>query len=155
MPLGRVDNVNFSVAGKGRQKILDAWRPGFYNCICWRRRLRRFSVFRFSRKDIILDVEQQIAQLGNPPEAFRFILSSGRVKAVLINIFGGITRCDDIAKGILTAFEQIDITVPVVVRLAGTNAEEGRAMLEGSNLVPAETLADAVKKTIALGNSAA
>jgi len=86
--------------------------------------------------------------------AFKFILASGRVKAVLINIFGGITRCDDIAKGILTAFSQMEITVPVVVRLAGTNAEEGRAMLEGSSLIPAATLAEAVKKTIELGYAA-
>lgn len=83
--------------------------------------------------------------------AFRFILASGKVKAVLINIFGGITRCDDIAKGILKAFETIDITVPIVVRLAGTNAEEGKAILEGSSLVPATTFGEAVQKTIALG----
>jgi succinyl-CoA synthetase beta subunit len=83
--------------------------------------------------------------------AFRFILKSGNVKAVLINIFGGITRCDDVAQGILKAFDTMDITVPVVVRLAGTNAEEGRALLEGSSLIPAATFAEAVKKTIALG----
>lgn len=83
--------------------------------------------------------------------AFRFILKSGKVKAVLINIFGGITRCDDIAKGILKAFDTMDIEVPVVVRLAGTNAAEGQALLEGSSLVPASTFAEAVQKTIALG----
>jgi len=83
--------------------------------------------------------------------AFRYILSEGRVKAVLINIFGGITRCDDIAKGILKAFDTMDITVPVVVRLAGTNAEEGKALLEGSKLIPASTFSEAVKKTISLG----
>ena len=83
--------------------------------------------------------------------AFRFILSSGNVKAVLINIFGGITRCDDVAKGILKAFEVMEITVPVVVRLSGTNAEEGKALLEGTSLVPARSFSEAVKKTIALG----
>jgi len=82
--------------------------------------------------------------------AFEYILSSGKVKAILINIFGGITRCDDIAKGILESFERIDINVPVVVRLSGTNAEEGKAMLEGSSLIPASTFSEAVKKTIEL-----
>ena len=82
--------------------------------------------------------------------AFRLILSSGRVKAVLINIFGGITRCDDIARGILTTFETMDIDVPVVVRLAGTNSEEGNKLLEGSSLIPATSFPDAVKQTIAL-----
>ena len=83
--------------------------------------------------------------------AFRLILAGGNVKAVLINIFGGITRCDDIAKGIIKAFDTMDIDVPVVVRLAGTNAKEGNALLEGSKLVPAATFAEAVQKTIALG----
>jgi succinyl-CoA synthetase beta subunit len=83
--------------------------------------------------------------------AFKLILSGGKVKAVLINIFGGITRCDDIAKGILKAYDTMDIHVPVVVRLTGTNAEEGKALLEGSNLIPASTFAEAVQKTISLG----
>lgn len=87
--------------------------------------------------------------------AFRFILAGGKVKAVLINIFGGITRCDDVAKGILKAFDTMDINVPVVVRLAGTNAAEGRALLEGSSLIPAATFAEAVQKTIALGKGEA
>lgn len=83
--------------------------------------------------------------------AFRYILAPGNIKAVLINIFGGITRCDDIARGILKAFETMDIDVPVVVRLTGTNAEEGKALLEGSSLIPATSFAEAVKTTIALG----
>ncbi len=80
--------------------------------------------------------------------AFRIILSRPGIKAVLINIFGGITRCDDIAKGILEAFKRMQIDVPVVVRLTGTNAEEGLALLKGSALIPAATFADAVKKVI-------
>jgi len=80
--------------------------------------------------------------------AFKIILRSGRIKAVLINIFGGITRCDDIARGILESFKQISIGVPVVVRLTGTNAEEGLRMLEGSSLIPAQTFAEAVRKVI-------
>ncbi len=83
--------------------------------------------------------------------AFKYILGSGRVKAVLINIFGGITRCDDIARGILKAFDTMSIPVPVVVRLTGTNAAEGKALLEGSSLIPATSFAEAVRKTIALG----
>jgi len=80
--------------------------------------------------------------------AFKIILSNDRVKAVLINIFGGITRCDDIARGILEAFRQMTISVPVVVRLTGTNAEQGLALLKGSSLIPASTFAEAVRKVI-------
>ena len=80
--------------------------------------------------------------------AFRIILGTGRVKAVLINIFGGITRCDDIARGILESFRQIEIAVPVVVRLTGTNAEEGLRLLQGSKLIPAATFSEAVRKVI-------
>ena len=82
--------------------------------------------------------------------AFKLILGKGGIKAILINIFGGITRCDDIARGILTSYEQIEIDVPVVIRLSGTNAEEGKALLEGSSLIPADTFSGAVKKVIAL-----
>jgi succinyl-CoA synthetase beta subunit len=80
--------------------------------------------------------------------AFRLILSNKSIKAILINIFGGITRCDDIARGILTAFQQIEVKVPVVVRLFGTNYEEGMKMLAGTKLITAESLADGVRKAI-------
>lgn len=80
--------------------------------------------------------------------AFEIILSNPSVKAVLINIFGGITRCDDIARGILASFERIRIEVPVVVRLTGTNAEEGLALLKDSSLIPAASFAEAVIKVI-------
>jgi succinyl-CoA synthetase beta subunit len=80
--------------------------------------------------------------------AFKIILGKGNIKAVLINIFGGITRCDDIARGILESFKQITIDVPVVVRLTGTNAEQGLALLQGSKLIPAATFAEAVRKVI-------
>ena len=80
--------------------------------------------------------------------AFKIILSNSKVKAVLINIFGGITRCDDIARGILEAFRQMTIKVPVVVRLTGTNAEQGLELLKGSILIPAATFAEAVQKVI-------
>ncbi len=87
--------------------------------------------------------------------AFKYILDGGNISAVLINIFGGITRCDDIARGILKAFDTMDIPVPVVVRLTGTNAEEGKSLLEGSSLIPASSFAEAVQKTIALGKGEA
>ena len=80
--------------------------------------------------------------------AFKIILGNARVKAVLINIFGGITRCDDIARGILEAFRQMTISVPVVVRLTGTNAEQGLALLQGTSLLPAATFAEAVRRVI-------
>ncbi len=72
--------------------------------------------------------------------AFQFILKDPNVKAILINIFGGITRCDDIARGILASLEQMPMRVPVVIRLIGTNQEEGRKLLEGAALTPAATL---------------
>jgi succinyl-CoA synthetase beta subunit len=86
--------------------------------------------------------------------AFNLILSTGNIKAILINIFGGITRCDDIAKGILESLEKIKIDVPIVVRLVGTNSEEGLALLEGTRLHPAQSLSDGVKKAIQLSKGA-
>jgi succinyl-CoA synthetase beta subunit len=82
--------------------------------------------------------------------AMRIILSDPNVKAILINIFGGITRCDDIANGLLAAQKQADIKVPLVARLTGTNAEKAREILAGSAVTPAETMADAVRKAVAL-----
>ena len=73
-------------------------------------------------------------------EAFKLILSDPKVKAVLINIFGGIVRCDLIAEGIIHAVQEVHVGVPVVVRLEGTNATEGLAMLAASKL-PIETAA--------------
>jgi len=66
--------------------------------------------------------------------ALRLILSDERVKAILINIFGGITRGDEVARGIVEALEQIDTDVPMVVRLAGTNAAEGMAILADADM---------------------
>jgi len=81
--------------------------------------------------------------------AMRIILSDPAVKAVLFNIFGGITRCDEVARGILAAMEEVKPEVPMVVRLVGTNAEEGRKLLENANMITAETLADAAQKAVA------
>ncbi len=80
--------------------------------------------------------------------AMRIILSDPNVKAVLYNIFGGITRCDEVAKGILVAMEQVKPKVPMVVRLVGTNAEEGRALLANAKMTTAESLADAAQKAV-------
>jgi len=81
--------------------------------------------------------------------AFRIILSDPNVHAVLINIFGGITRCDEVARGILAAMEQVETSVPMVVRLVGTNAEEGRRILADANMGTAETLVEAAQKAVA------
>ena len=82
------------------------------------------------------------------------VLSDPNVKGVLINIFGGITRCDEVAKGVIAATESMNITVPIVVRLAGTRAEEGAAILAQSNLIPASTMQEAAAKIVALVNAA-
>ena len=82
--------------------------------------------------------------------AMRIILSDPNVKAVLLNIFGGITRCDEVARGILVAMDEVKPKVPMVVRLVGTNAEEGRQILADAKTGTAETLVDAAKKAIAL-----
>ncbi|MBT3272060.1 MAG: ADP-forming succinate--CoA ligase subunit beta [Spirochaetales bacterium] len=82
--------------------------------------------------------------------AFSIILNNSKVKAILINIFGGITRCDDIANGILLARKQIDIPVPVVIRLIGTNDKEGREILTDAGLSALENLTEAVRKVVAV-----
>ncbi len=82
--------------------------------------------------------------------ALRIILSDPNVKAVLINIFGGITRCDEVARGILTALAEINTSVPMVTRLVGTNAEEGARLLADAKMITAITLADAAQKVVAV-----
>ncbi len=81
--------------------------------------------------------------------ALRIILTDPNVKAVLFNIFGGITRCDEVARGILQALEEVPTRVPMVVRLVGTNYEEGRALLAEAQMLTADTLADAAQKAVA------
>ena len=84
-------------------------------------------------------------------EAFKLILSSDRVEAILVNIFGGIVRCDLIAEGIINAVQEVGVEVPVVVRLEGTKVDEGRRMLEESGLalISATDLNDAAQKVVA------
>jgi len=81
--------------------------------------------------------------------ALRIILSDTNVKAVLFNIFGGITRCDEVAKGILAALAEVKPQVPMVVRLVGTNAEEGRRLLADAQMITAQTLVEAAQKAVA------
>ena len=83
-------------------------------------------------------------------EALKIILSDKNVKGILINIFGGIMRCDVLAKGVVEAAKKIDIRVPLVVRLAGTNFKEGKEILDKSNLkiLSASDLNDAAKKIV-------
>ena len=82
--------------------------------------------------------------------AFKLILSDANVKGILINIFGGIMRCDILAQGVVDAAKEINISVPLVVRLAGTNFKEGKEILKKSGLkiIPAENLDDAAKKIV-------
>ena len=80
--------------------------------------------------------------------AFRIILTDPNVKAILINVFGGITRCDEVAKGISSAMKLVNPKIPVIVRLVGTNREEGMKLLEGTNLITADTLYSAAKTAI-------
>ena len=83
-------------------------------------------------------------------EAFKLITSGSDVKAVLVNIFGGIVRCDLIAEGIIEAVKQVGLTIPVIARLEGTNVEQGRKLLEESDfdIIPAVDLTDAAKKVV-------
>lgn len=80
--------------------------------------------------------------------ALRIILSDSKVKVILINIFGGITRCDEVARGILEAFENVKVNIPVITRLVGTNAEEGKAILADAQMITADTLVDAAQKAV-------
>jgi len=82
--------------------------------------------------------------------ALRIILSDPGVHAILFNIFGGITRCDEVARGILAALETVKSPVPMVVRLVGTNEAEGRRLLAGAKMVTAATLSEAARKAVEL-----
>jgi succinyl-CoA synthetase beta subunit len=84
-------------------------------------------------------------------EAFKLILSDKNVKAILVNIFGGIVRCDLIAEGIIKAVQEVGIEIPVVVRLEGTNVDKGRALLKSSGLkiISADSLTSAAKQAVA------
>jgi succinyl-CoA synthetase beta subunit len=98
-----------------------------------------------------LDGEIGCADKEKVKEAFKIILRDPNVKAILVNIFGGIVRCDLIAEGVAAAADELGIGVPLVVRLQGTNAAEGRRILaeSGLDITPAETLAEAGERAVA------
>ncbi len=89
--------------------------------------------------------------------AFKIIMTNRNVRAILVNIFGGIVRCDLIAEGVIDAVRQVDIKIPVVVRLEGTNVDQGRELLarSGLEIVAAQGLTDAASKAVALAGAAA
>ena len=87
--------------------------------------------------------------------ALQIILADPNVKAVMFNIFGGITRVDEVARGIIAALEEVKTDVPMVARLTGTNEVEGRKLLEDSVLIPAVSLADAAQKAVAAAKARA
>jgi malate-CoA ligase subunit beta len=92
---------------------------------------------------------------GASPErvvrAFQTVLADGNVSVILVNIFAGINRCDWVAQGVVQAYKQLGLTLPVVVRLAGTNVEEGKAIIANSGLplISADTLAEAAATAVA------
>jgi succinyl-CoA synthetase beta subunit len=92
------------------------------------------------------------AQADKVAAALRIILSDPNVQVVLFNIFGGITRCDEVARGIVAALSEVKTNVPMVVRLVGTNEEEGRRILADARMETALTLAEAAKKAVALAH---
>ncbi|MCA9089987.1 MAG: succinate--CoA ligase subunit beta, partial [Planctomycetaceae bacterium] len=91
------------------------------------------------------------ANVDQVTEAFRIILADPNVEAILVNIFGGIMKCDTIVEALLAAYDKIGITVPLVVRLEGTNVKVAREMLQasGKKIVSADDLTDAAKKVVA------
>lgn len=95
---------------------------------------------------------------GASPErvtkSFRAVLKDDNVDSIMVNVFAGINRCDWVAKGVVDAIKELEIDVPVVVRLAGTNVEEGRKIIDSSGLevISADTLADAAEKAVAAAN---
>lgn len=93
------------------------------------------------------------AQAERVKSCVELILMDTNVRGLLINIFGGITRCDEVARGVLQALDELNVTIPVVARIEGTAAEEGRALLQGSRIVPAETMQEAAQKIVELTRS--
>jgi succinyl-CoA synthetase beta subunit len=88
-------------------------------------------------------------------QAFKILLADQNVKAVLINIFGGIVRCDMVANGVVAAAKNLGVSIPIVARLEGTNVEEGRRVLEHSDIgiIPATGMADAAAKVVSAANA--
>ncbi len=85
---------------------------------------------------------------SNPQKIVEAMLADQHVRVVLINIFGGITRCDDVAKGLIEAFKTLQTDLPIVIRLTGTNEKEGRELLKGTSFIVAETMSEAGRKAV-------
>src|SRR5438046_6904456 len=87
--------------------------------------------------------------------AFKILMSDKNVRAVLINIFGGILRCDILAMGVIAAVKELGVRVPIVIRMEGTNVEEGKRLLKesGLNFTTVNSMGEAAEKVVALGNS--
>jgi succinyl-CoA synthetase beta subunit len=90
------------------------------------------------------------AQAERVKDCVDLLMMDPDVKGLLINIFGGITRCDEVARGVLAALDELNLQIPVVARIEGTAAEEGRALLAGTRIVPAETMQEAAGKIVEL-----
>lgn len=86
-------------------------------------------------------------------DAMEILVSDKKVKAVMINIFGGITRCDDVARGLVSALKQVNVKVPIVVRLSGTKAEEGLAIINEANLLVVNNMSEAAIEAIRLSKT--
>lgn len=93
------------------------------------------------------------AQAERVRNCVEIILMDSNVKGLFINIFGGITRVDEVAKGVLAALDQIEVNIPIVARIEGTAVEEGRKILEGSKVIPAATVQEAAAKIVELANA--
>jgi succinyl-CoA synthetase beta subunit len=88
--------------------------------------------------------------------AFRILMADANVRAVLINIFGGILRCDVLAQGVIAAVRELGVRVPIVIRMEGTNVEEGKRLLKesGLNFTTADSMGDAAERVVSLATSA-
>jgi len=84
----------------------------------------------------------------------RILMTDKNVRAIYFNIFGGITRCDDVANGIVEALKKMEINAPIVIRLTGTNEDQGRKILEKTDLIPVASMAEGAKKAIELASKA-
>lgn len=93
------------------------------------------------------------AQAERVKDCVELVLMDPNVKGLMINIFGGITRGEEVAKGILSAFDQLDVNVPVVARIEGTGAKEGLALLAGTKIVPAQSMQEAAAKIVSLAHA--
>ena len=115
----------------------------------------------FSKEELMSRGGTSISQDGGAsPErvlmSFKAVLNDRNVEAILVNIFAGINRCDWIAEGVIRAVKELDLKLPLVVRLSGTNVEEGRRLLaeSGLEITTADTLAEAAQKVVAEWKSA-